>query len=47
MGQMVDWNSTMASYCGLPFFLVCWLGYKYIKGTKVVAVKDCDFTYKE
>jgi len=46
-GSTVDWNSAIASYCGLPFFLVCWLGYKYIKGTKVVPLKDCDFSYKE
>jgi lysine-specific permease len=43
-GNAIDWNGAMASYCGLPMFLIAWLGYKFIKGTKLVDLKKADFS---
>lgn len=44
LGGTIDWNGILVSYIGLPLFLALWLGYKYVKKTKVVELKDCDFS---
>jgi lysine-specific permease len=46
-GDQIDWNGILVSYIGLPLFLVVWIAYKIIKKTKVVPLKDCDFTVDE
>jgi lysine-specific permease len=43
MGETIDWAGAMASYCGIPFFVVCYLGFKLAKGSKVVPLKEVDF----
>lgn len=43
-GDQIDWNGILVSYIGLPLFLAVWIGYKIIKKTKVVPLKECDFT---
>lgn len=43
MGNHIDWLGLLVSYIGLPIFLVLWLGYKWIKKTKIVKLADCDF----
>jgi len=39
----VDWEGLLVSYIGLPLFLILWLGYKAVRRTEVVPLKDCDF----
>jgi lysine-specific permease len=45
----IDWTNITAAYLGIPFFLVFYLGYKFIKKTKVVPLQECefDFDYKQ
>jgi len=43
-GGTIDWNGAVASYCGIPLFFIFWIGYKVAKKTKVVPLKDCDFS---
>jgi lysine-specific permease len=43
IGGTVDWGSILATYIGIPIFIVLWLGYKFIKKTKVVPLHECDF----
>ncbi|KZO00188.1 amino acid permease [Bacillus badius] len=38
----VDWNGAIISYIGLPLFIAVWLGYKFVKKTKVVPLKECN-----
>ena len=42
MGESIDWNGVLVSYIGLPLFLILWLGYKFIKKTKVVPLDKCE-----
>jgi lysine-specific permease len=42
-GKTIDWAGVTATYIGLPLFILLWLGYKFIKGTKVVPLEKCDF----
>jgi len=35
-GTTVDWNGIIATYIGIPLFLIFWLGYKYKYKTKLV-----------
>ncbi|CAH0191193.1 Lysine-specific permease [Peribacillus sp. Bi96] len=46
IGDKIDWNSLLVSYIGIPIFLLLWFGYKIIKKTKVVPLRDCSF-YQE
>jgi len=39
----MDWAGVMATYIGIPLFLILWLGYKFTKGTKVIPLEKCDF----
>ena len=39
----IDWYGVMATYIGLPLFLVIWLGYKLLKGTKLIKYQDMEF----
>lgn len=39
----IDWYGIVVSYIGLPLFLVFWLGYKFVKKTRVVKLHECDF----
>lgn len=42
--EAIDWNGIIVSYVGLPIFLLLYIGYKIGKKTKVVPLKDVDFT---
>ncbi|EKD54894.1 MAG: hypothetical protein ACD_60C00036G0006 [uncultured bacterium] len=44
-GDHIDWYGLLVSYVGLIAFLVLWLGYKFIKKTKVVGLMECNFEY--
>jgi lysine-specific permease len=39
----IDWNGAIISYIGLPLFIAVWLGYKFVKKTKVIPLDECDF----
>ncbi|MGC4379227.1 amino acid permease [Fictibacillus sp. Mic-4] len=43
MGGSIDWYSVLVSYIGLPLFIIVWLGYKFVKKTKVVPLDQCEF----
>ena len=40
--DQIDWGGVVATYIGLPLFLIIWFGYTWVKGTKIVAYKDMD-----
>ena len=40
----IDWTGVIVSYIGLPIFLILWFGYKYFKKTKIVPLKECNFS---
>lgn len=42
-GSHVDWSGIVISYIGLPIFVMLWLGYKWVKKTKVVKLENCVF----
>jgi len=41
LGDTIDWNGVLISYIGLPLFLIIWLGYKFVKKTKVIPLHEC------
>lgn len=44
----IDWVGAVATYIGLPLFLVIWFGYKAVKKTRIVRYKEMGFpTYQE
>ncbi|MEK3778059.1 amino acid permease [Paenibacillus sp. FSL K6-4396] len=43
-GDQIDWSGAIVAYLSVPLFLILWLGYKWIKKTKVVPLQECDFT---
>jgi lysine-specific permease len=43
-GPHVDWYGIVVSYIGLPIFIAIWLGYKYIKQTRMPLLSECEFT---
>ncbi|MFC5530238.1 amino acid permease [Cohnella yongneupensis] len=43
----VDWMFLFASYVGIPFFLVLWLGYKWKYKTKVLKLEQCELEASE
>lgn len=45
-GDYIDWYGVIISYIGLPIFLCLWLGYKWMKKTKIVNLSHCDFEYE-
>jgi lysine-specific permease len=47
MAGEVSWYGMIVSYIGLPVFVALWLGYKWIKKTKVVKLADCNFCYDQ
>lgn len=47
IGDDINWASVIAAYLGIPFFLIMWLGYKFIKKTKVVPLEECKIDLDE
>jgi len=43
IGDKIDWHGILVSYIGIPVFLVFWFGYKIVKKTKVISLKDVQF----
>lgn len=46
-GEHFDWYGILISYIGLPVFLCIYLGYKWIKKTRVPALTECDLSTDE
>jgi lysine-specific permease len=46
-GSTVDWAGIVATYIGIPLFIVLWLGYKIVKKSKVVPLQECNFELEE
>ncbi|WP_255307721.1 MULTISPECIES: amino acid permease [unclassified Gilliamella] len=42
--ETIDWNGVIATYVGLPLFLVIYFGYKIVKKTKWVKYSEMDFS---
>nr|WP_195892907.1 amino acid permease [Bacillus massiliigorillae] len=40
----INWYGMLVSYISLPVFIILWLGYKFVKKTKVVPLEECDFS---
>lgn len=46
LGTELDWNGIIASYIGIPIFLSLFLGYKIIKKTKLIPLKEVNLKRK-
>ncbi|KQL55454.1 gamma-aminobutyrate permease [Heyndrickxia shackletonii] len=44
LGSKIDWYGILVSYIGLPLFLAGYIGYKVIMKSKIVPLKDADFS---
>jgi lysine-specific permease len=45
-GSKIDWYGALVSYIGLPLFLLAYLGYKFVKKTKLVSYEQADFSHE-
>ncbi|WP_215779787.1 amino acid permease [Paludibacterium sp. B53371] len=43
-GAHIDWNGVLATYIGIPLFLLFWLGYKWKHRRPLIALGDIDFS---
>lgn len=43
MATPIDWYGLFISYIGVPFFLIIWLGHKWINKTRIIPLKECQF----
>lgn len=43
LADRIDWYGVIATYIGIPLFLVIWFGYKLVKKTHFVHYKQMDF----
>ncbi|MBB3852121.1 amino acid permease [Parageobacillus caldoxylosilyticus] len=46
IGGTIDWYGALVSYIGLPLFIIVWLGYKFVKKTKVISLQECNLEMK-
>ncbi|GIP30467.1 lysine-specific permease [Paenibacillus sp. J23TS9] len=46
-GSSIDWYGILVSYVSVPLFIVIWLAYKWIKGSKLIPLKQCDLNTNE
>lgn len=44
LSNQINWYKIIATYIGIPLFLLIWWGYKLIKKTKFVKYKNMDFS---
>lgn len=44
MHDTIDWNGVIATYIGIPLFLIIMFGYKFVKKTKWVKYEEMDFS---
>ncbi|MED5017203.1 amino acid permease [Paenibacillus chibensis] len=46
-GSSIDWYGILVSYVSVPLFLLIWIGYKWIKGSKLIPLQQCDLSTHE
>lgn len=46
-GGPIQWGNVIATYIGIPVFLILWLLYKWIHKTRVIPLSDCMFDTDE
>ena len=39
----IDWGGVVATYVGIPLFLLIWLGYRLVRGSRFVVTATCAF----
>ena len=39
----IDWGGVVATYVGIPLFLLIWLGYRLVRGSRFVITATCAF----
>ena len=44
LADTIDWTGAVATYIGIPLFLIIWWGYKLAKGSRFVKLKDMDIS---
>ena len=44
LADTIDWTGAIATYIGIPLFLIIWWGYKLAKGSRFVKLKDMDIS---
>lgn len=44
LSDSIDWNGLVVSYIGLPIFILLYICYKIGKKTKIIPLKEVDFT---
>lgn len=44
LGESIDWGSILASYIGIPVFLLTLCIYKWVKKTKLIPLKEIDLS---
>ena len=42
MADSLAWASVIATYIGIPLFLMIWLGYRWKNGTRLINYEDVD-----
>ncbi|MFC7441645.1 amino acid permease [Laceyella putida] len=42
LGESIDWYGLLVSYIGIPVFLAFYLGYKWVKKTKLIPLGECE-----
>lgn len=43
MSGTIDWYNISATYIGIPIFLIAWIGYRLIKGSKFIQYTEMNF----
>ncbi|BAE74230.1 Lysine-specific permease [Sodalis glossinidius str. 'morsitans'] len=43
LAQTIDWNGVIATYIGIPLFLLIWWGYRWSRGSRWVRYEDMTF----
>ncbi len=43
VGGQIDWAGVLATYIGIPLFLLLWFSYKLVKKSKVIPLQEVDF----
>ncbi len=41
--ERIDWPAVVATYIGIPLFLIIWFGYKFSYNTRIINYKDMEF----
>jgi len=39
----IDWGGVVATYIGIPLFLLIWLGYRVTRGSRFISYRDMRF----